>query len=59
MRRDVLELRQFYASRLGRIAREMTARKVAEIWDGARGSTSLGLAMRPRFWVRSRTAPGG
>jgi SAM-dependent methyltransferase len=36
MRRDVLELRQFYASTLGRAAREMVARKVVEIWgDGA------------------------
>ena len=43
MRRDVLELRQFYASRLGQTAREMTARKVAEIWDGARGLDVLGL----------------
>lgn len=49
MRRDVLELRQFYASRLGRIAREMTARKVAEIWDGARGLDVLGVGYATPF----------
>ena len=49
MRRDVLELRQFYASRLGQIAREMTARKVAEIWDGARELDVLGVGYATPF----------
>ena len=49
MRRDVLELRQFYASRLGQIAREMTSRKVAEIWDGARGLDVLGVGYATPF----------
>src|SRR5829696_4953463 len=32
MRRDVLELRQFYASDLGRAARAMVERKLREAW---------------------------
>ena len=32
MRRDVLELRQFYASNLGSAARAMVTRKVLEAW---------------------------
>jgi len=43
MRRDVLELRQFYASALGGAAREMVTRKVVEAWDGAAGLDVLGL----------------
>jgi SAM-dependent methyltransferase len=34
MRRDVLDLRQFYAGALGGAAREMVARKAAEAWGG-------------------------
>jgi SAM-dependent methyltransferase len=49
MRRDVLELRQFYASRLGQAAREMTARKVAETWDDAHGLDVLGLGYATPF----------
>jgi SAM-dependent methyltransferase len=43
MRRDVLELRQFYASPMGRAAREMLTRKVLEAWGDARGLDILGL----------------
>lgn len=43
MRRDVLELRQFYASDLGRAARAMVNRKVTEAWDDAHGQDVLGL----------------
>jgi SAM-dependent methyltransferase len=43
MRRDVIELRQFYASPLGRAAREMLTRKVVEAWGDARGMDVLGL----------------
>ncbi|HEY1750696.1 MAG TPA: methyltransferase domain-containing protein [Caulobacteraceae bacterium] len=32
MRRDVLDLREFYAGPLGKAAREMVSRKVAEAW---------------------------
>lgn len=49
MRRDVLELRQFYASRLGQAAREMTERKVAETWDDAHGLDVLGLGYATPF----------
>jgi SAM-dependent methyltransferase len=56
MRRDLLELRAFYASPRGRAAREMLGRKVAEAWGDASGLDVLGLgyatpfldAMRPR-----------
>lgn len=49
MRRDVLELRQFYASRLGRAAREMVARKVVESWDDAHGLDVLALGYATPF----------
>ena len=51
MRRDVLELRQFYASDLGSAARAMVARKLTEAWGqqvtvenrgGAGGQAPLG-----------------
>ena len=37
MRQSVLDLRQFYATPLGRVARVMISRKVAEAWGDARG----------------------
>jgi SAM-dependent methyltransferase len=43
MRRDVLDLRAFYATPLGRTAREMLGRKVIEAWGDARGLDVLGL----------------
>jgi SAM-dependent methyltransferase len=43
MRRDVLELREFYSTRLGLAAREMVARKVWEAWGDASGLDVLGL----------------
>ena len=43
MRRDVLELRQFYASDLGKAARAMVVRKVAEAWGDARDMDVLAL----------------
>jgi SAM-dependent methyltransferase len=49
MRRDVLELRQFYASPLGRAAREMLGRKLAEAWGDARGMDVLGLGYATPF----------
>ena len=56
MRRDVLELRAFYASPLGGAAREMVGRKVAEAWRDAHGLDVLGIgyatpyfdALRPK-----------
>ena len=49
MRRDVLDLRRFYASRLGQAARVMAARKVIEIWGDAHGLDVLGLGYATPF----------
>jgi SAM-dependent methyltransferase len=49
MRRDVLELRQFYASDLGRAARAMLSRKVVEAWGDGRGQDVLGLGYATPF----------
>jgi len=43
MRRDVLDLRKFYATPLGRTARRMIAAKVGEAWGDLRGLDVLGL----------------
>jgi SAM-dependent methyltransferase len=43
MRRDVVELRQFYAGPLGRAARDMVGRKLAETWGDVTGLDVLGL----------------
>jgi len=43
MRRDVLELREFYASPLGRAARSVIGKRVNEAWDGAGALDVLGL----------------
>lgn len=56
MRRDVLELRQFYASDLGRAARAMVERKIAEAWGDVAGldvlvmgyATPFAADLRPR-----------
>ncbi|HEY0438113.1 MAG TPA: methyltransferase type 11, partial [Phenylobacterium sp.] len=49
MRRDVLELRQFYASDLGRAARAMVGRKVTEAWGDAHGLDVLALGYATPF----------
>lgn len=49
MRRDVLELRQFYASDLGQAARAMITRKVVEAWGEARGLDVLALGYATPF----------
>ena len=56
MRRDVLELRQFYATPLGRAAREMVSRKVLETWDDARDLDVLGLGYATPFLGSIRPA---
>jgi SAM-dependent methyltransferase len=43
MRRDVLELREFYATPLGRAAQSVIARKLDEAWGDAGGLDVLGL----------------
>ena len=49
MRRDVLELRQFYATDLGRAARAMVSRKVTEAWGDAHGLDVLALGYATPF----------
>jgi SAM-dependent methyltransferase len=49
MRRDVLELRQFYASDLGRAARLMVGRKVVEAWGDAHALDVLALGYATPF----------
>lgn len=43
MRRDILELRAFYASELGRRARTLIGRKLTQAWGEAGGQDLLGL----------------
>ena len=54
MRRDVLELRQFYASDLGRAARAMVGRKVLETWGDAHGLDVLALGYATPFLATAR-----
>lgn len=56
MRRDVLELRQFYASDLGRAARIMVGRKVLEAWGDAHGLDVLALGYATPFLSAAETA---
>ncbi len=49
MRQGVLELREFYATPLGRVARQMVSRKVAEAWGDARGLDLLALGYATPF----------
>lgn len=49
MRRDVLELRQFYASDLGRAARAMVERKLVEAWGDASGQDVLAVGYATPF----------
>ena len=49
MRRDVLELRAFYASPRGAAAREMLGRKVLEAWGDCSGLDVLGLGYATPF----------
>jgi SAM-dependent methyltransferase len=56
MRRDVLELRQFYASDLGRAARAMMGRKVVEAWGDAHGLDVLALGYATPFVGSLRAA---
>ena len=49
MRQGVLDLRAFYASPLGRVARRMIARKVQEAWGGVGGLDVLALGYATPF----------
>lgn len=52
MRRDVVELRRFYAGPLGRAARDMLGRKLSETWGEAAGLDVLGLGYATPFLER-------
>src|SRR5580704_10892335 len=52
MRRDVLDLREFYAGPLGEAAREMVARKVAEAWGGLSGLDLMAFGYATPFLER-------
>jgi SAM-dependent methyltransferase len=43
MRRDVLELRQFYSSTLGQRVRDLVSRKLVQAWGDGRGLDVVGL----------------
>lgn len=49
MRQGVLELREFYATPLGRVARQMVSRKVAEAWGDTHGLDVLALGYATPF----------
>jgi len=49
MRRDILELREFYATALGQAAREMVTRKVQEAWGDAASQDVLALGYATPF----------
>ena len=49
MRRDVLDLREFYAGALGAAAREMVSRKVTEAWGGLSGLDLLAVGYATPF----------
>jgi SAM-dependent methyltransferase len=50
MRRDVLDLREFYAGALGAAAREMVRRKVVEAWGSLAGLDVLALGYATPFF---------
>ena len=60
MRRDVIDLRAFYAAPLGAAVRDLVSRKIGEAWDDARGLDVLGLGYAtpylPLFEGRARRA---
>jgi SAM-dependent methyltransferase len=49
MRQGVLELRGFYATPLGRVARQMVSRKIAEAWGDVGGLDVLALGYATPF----------
>ena len=43
MRPDVIDLREFYGSRLGQVARKLLRRRIRQMWPDVRGMDLLGL----------------
>ena len=56
MRRDVLDLRAFYASPLGSASRRMVSAKVEQAWGSVQGLDVLGLGYATPFLARARGA---
>lgn len=46
---DVVELREFYRSAMGRVARRMIRRRIRELWPDTRGDVILGLGYATPF----------
>ena len=46
---DAVDLRDFYASSLGRVARRMIGRRIRALWPDVRGSNILGLGYAAPF----------
>ncbi len=55
MRRDILELREFYATPLGAVVRTMVGRKLAEAWGDASALDLLGLGYPTPYLERFRS----
>lgn len=49
MHLDVVDLREFYGSPLGRVARRLIGRRILEIWPDAKGLNVLGLGYATPF----------
>ena len=54
MRRDILELREFYATALGGVVRTMVSRKLIEAWGDASALDVLGLGYPTPYLERLR-----
>ena len=46
---DVVDLRDFYESRLGQVARRLLRRRIRQTWPDLRGETVLGLGYASPF----------
>jgi SAM-dependent methyltransferase len=51
---DVIDLREFYASALGRMARRLIMRRLRELWPDLRGHRLLGLGYATPFLISFR-----
>lgn len=58
MRQSVLDLRAFYATRLGEVTRDLIGRKVREAWGGAAGLDVLALGYAAIFLGAVFLEPG-
>ncbi|MDX2225061.1 MAG: methyltransferase domain-containing protein [Rhodospirillaceae bacterium] len=51
---DVIDLRDFYASPLGRLARRLIARRLREVWPDVRGARVLGVGFAAPYLISLR-----